>query len=76
MSNPVRRSPEVTTAHPRVSVSQVTTLRSSFADDLRDYANAGLDGIGIWELKLPDGSDAEALELFEASGLESAAADL
>jgi sugar phosphate isomerase/epimerase len=64
----------VTTAQPRVSVSQVTTLRSSFADDLRDYADAGLDGIGIWELKLANGCDAQALELFEASGLESAAA--
>jgi sugar phosphate isomerase/epimerase len=64
----------VTTAHPRVSVSQVTTLRSSFADDLRHYAHAGLDGIGIWELKLPAGGDAQALELHEASGLASAAA--
>ncbi len=59
---------------PRISVSQITTLRSSFADDLRDYAAAGLDGIGIWELKLPEGDDLELLDLFEASGLESAAA--
>ena len=59
---------------PRVSVSQVTTLRSSFAEDLRDYAAAGLDGIGIWELKLPEGGDGESLELFEASGLEPASA--
>jgi sugar phosphate isomerase/epimerase len=57
-----------------VSVSQITTLRSSFADDVRDYAAAGLDGIGIWELKLAEGGDAEALERFEASGLEAAAA--
>jgi sugar phosphate isomerase/epimerase len=55
-------------------VSQITTLTSSFADDIRNYAAAGLDGIGIWELKLPEGGDAEALGLFEASGLESAAA--
>jgi sugar phosphate isomerase/epimerase len=59
---------------PRISVSQITTLTSSFADDLRNYAQAGLDGIGIWELKLPDGGEAGALEQFEASGLESAAA--
>ena len=59
---------------PRVSVSQITTLGSSFADDLQTYAEAGLDGIGIWELKLVDGGDAEALERFQASGLESAAA--
>ena len=59
---------------PRISVSQITTLRSSFADDLRRYAEAGLDGIGVWELKLAEGEDLELLELFEASGLESAAA--
>jgi len=59
---------------PRVSVSQITTFRSSFADDLRDYAAADLAGIGIWELKLADGEDARALELFEESGLESASA--
>jgi sugar phosphate isomerase/epimerase len=59
---------------PRLSVSQITTFRSSFADDLHAYKEAGFDGIGIWELKLPEGGDAEALEQFEASGLESAAA--
>jgi sugar phosphate isomerase/epimerase len=59
---------------PRISVSQITTLTSTFADDIRNYANAGLDGIGVWEAKLPEGGDAEALEQFEASGLESAAA--
>ena len=59
---------------PRISVSQITTLRSSFADDVRRYAEAGLDGIGVWELKLAEGEDLELLELFEASGLESAAA--
>jgi sugar phosphate isomerase/epimerase len=59
---------------PRLSVSQITTLRSSFAEDVRDYAAAGLDGIGVWELKLGEGADAEALEALEASGLESAAA--
>jgi sugar phosphate isomerase/epimerase len=59
---------------PRISVSQITTLTSSFADDIRNYSQAGLDGIGIWELKLPEGGDAEALEQFESSGLESASA--
>ena len=59
---------------PRLSISQVTTLASTFAADLRAYADAGADGIGIWELKLEDGSDAEALELLEASGLGRASA--
>lgn len=59
---------------PRVSVSQITTLRSSFVDDVQTYARAGLDGIGVWELKLAEGSDAESLEALRASGLASAAA--
>jgi len=59
---------------PRVSVSQITTLGSTFADDLRLYAEAGLDGVGVWELKLPEGGDAAALEQLAASGLEPAAA--
>jgi sugar phosphate isomerase/epimerase len=59
---------------PRLSVSQITTLRSSFAEDVRDYAAAGFEGIGVWELKLGEGADAGALEALAASGLESAAA--
>ena len=59
---------------PRLSLSQITTFRSSFADDVRAYAAAGLSGIGIWELKLPAGGDAEALEALEASGLARASA--
>jgi sugar phosphate isomerase/epimerase len=59
---------------PRVSVSQITTLRSSFVDDVQAYARAGLDGLGVWELKLADGGDADALDALQASGLASAAA--
>ncbi len=59
---------------PRLSVSQITTLNASFVDDVRSYAAAGLDGIGIWELKLAEGGDAEALEQLDASGLAAAAA--
>jgi sugar phosphate isomerase/epimerase len=33
-----------------------------------------VDGIGVWEIKLPPGGDGEALEQLEASGLGSAAA--
>ena len=53
---------------PKFSISQVSTLTASFADDVRAYREAGVDGIGIWELKLGDGS----LEEFRASGLGSA----
>jgi sugar phosphate isomerase/epimerase len=48
----------------------VSTLAASFTDDLHAYAAAGVDGIGIWELKLGDSSLAE----FRTSGLGSATA--
>jgi sugar phosphate isomerase/epimerase len=60
--------------HPRFSVSQVSTLPASFSDDVETYAAAGLDGIGVWEFKLGDGPDLEALAALERSGLGSAVA--
>ena len=59
---------------PRISVSQVSTLAAGFADDVRTYAAAGLDGIGVWELKLGDGPDDDAVALLRESGLGSATA--
>jgi sugar phosphate isomerase/epimerase len=53
----------------RRSISQITTVTQSFADDLDSYRSAGADGIGIWEMKLED----DSLERFRASGLEAAA---
>ena len=55
---------------PPFSISQVSTLTASFADDVRAYAEAGVGGIGVWEIKLGDGS----LDEFRASGLGSATA--
>jgi sugar phosphate isomerase/epimerase len=37
----------------RTSLSEISTVSASFADDVSAYAAAGFDGIGIWELKLP-----------------------
>jgi sugar phosphate isomerase/epimerase len=54
----------------RPSISQITTVEQSFADDLNAYRAAGAAGIGIWEMKLGE----DSLERFRASGLESAAA--
>ena len=59
---------------PLFAISQVSTLAASFADDLRAYADAGVDGIGVWELKLGEGSDEQAREQLAASGLGSATA--
>jgi sugar phosphate isomerase/epimerase len=55
---------------PAFSISQVSTLTASFADDVRAYAAAGVDAIGIWELKLGESS----LDELRASGLGSATA--
>jgi sugar phosphate isomerase/epimerase len=54
----------------RVSISQITTVTQSFADDLDAYRAAGADGIGIWEMKLED----DSLERFRKSGLAAATA--
>ena len=54
---------------PRLSISEISTLQSSFAEDVEAYAGAGLDGIGIWEMKLPPGGDAESIALVRESGL-------
>jgi sugar phosphate isomerase/epimerase len=48
----------------------VSTLPARFADDVRAYADAGVDAIGIWELKLEE----DSLERFRASGLGAASA--
>ena len=50
-----------------LSLSEISTVAASFHDDLRAYAAAGFDGIGIWEMKL--GDDESDLEALRASGL-------
>lgn len=52
----------------------MSTLAAGFADDVRTYAAAGLDGIGVWELKLGDGPDDDSVALLRESGLGSATA--
>jgi sugar phosphate isomerase/epimerase len=54
----------------RLSISQITTVTQTFADDLDAYRASGADGVGIWEMKLAD----DSLERFRASGLGAAAA--
>jgi sugar phosphate isomerase/epimerase len=67
------RSPDDSN-EPLFSISQISTFAASFEDDLRAYTDAGADGIGVWEIKLPDGGDAGALEALQDSGLGSASA--
>jgi sugar phosphate isomerase/epimerase len=54
----------------RISISQITTVTQSFADDLDAYCAAGAEGIGIWEMKLQE----DSLERLRRSGLEAATA--
>jgi len=53
----------------RLSLSEISTIGASFRDDLRAYAAAGFDGIGIWEMKL--GDDDADLGAFRESGLRA-----
>ncbi|HUH15453.1 MAG TPA: TIM barrel protein [Gaiellaceae bacterium] len=50
-----------------LSLSEISTVAASFDDDVRAYAAAGFDGIGVWEMKL--GDDEAGLEALRASGL-------
>lgn len=56
---------------PRFSISQISTLPASLEDDLRAYRAAGVEGIGLWEIKLPAGRDEESLAALAESGLVS-----
>jgi sugar phosphate isomerase/epimerase len=56
-------------AKPKFSVSEITTFHQTFDEDLASYADAGVEGIGIWEFKLPEGDDAESVAKLKASGL-------
>ena len=59
----------MTAANPLFAVCEFTTLPASFEEDLAAYAEAGADGIGICEIKLAEGREAEQLASFRASGL-------
>lgn len=59
----------MTAANPPFAVCEFTTLAASFEEDLAAYAGAGADGIGICEIKLVEGREAEQLDSFRTSGL-------
>jgi sugar phosphate isomerase/epimerase len=61
-------------AAPTFGISQITTLPAPFDDDVRAYAAAGAEALGVWEIKLGDGGDDAAIETLGASGLRSGAA--
>lgn len=52
----------------KLSLSAISTLNASFAEDVAAYAAAGFDAIGLWEMKLPP-DDAANRALLRAHGL-------
>jgi sugar phosphate isomerase/epimerase len=50
-----------------LSLSQISTVGAPFDEDVRAYAAAGFDGIGIWEMKL--GDDEADLRALRSAGL-------
>ena len=52
----------------RLSLSEISTVSASFAEDVSAYASAGFDAIGLWEMKLP-ADDAANIEAIRAHGL-------
>ena len=52
----------------KLSLSEISTVDATFEEDVRAYAAAGFDGIGIWELKLP-ADDAANVGLIREAGL-------
>jgi sugar phosphate isomerase/epimerase len=38
----------------KLSLSEISTINATFKDDLKAYATAGFDAIGLWEFKLPN----------------------
>ena len=52
----------------KLSLSEISTVNALFEEDVLAYAAAGFDGIGIWEMKLPD-DDAANVGLIRDAGL-------
>lgn len=55
----------------KLSLSQISTVNSSFEEDLAAYAAAGFDAIGLWEFKLPLDDEAN-IALLREHGLRVA----
>ncbi|HUG63643.1 MAG TPA: TIM barrel protein [Gaiellaceae bacterium] len=52
----------------KLSLSEISTVNALFEDDAVAYAGAGFEGIGIWEMKLPQDDEAN-VELLRGLGL-------
>jgi sugar phosphate isomerase/epimerase len=58
-------------AEPPFSVSEITTFHQTFEEDLALYREAGAQGVGIWEFKLPERQDNDSVAKLRDSGLKA-----
>lgn len=54
----------------QLSMSEMTTYRWSFEQDVAEYKAAGLSAIGVWRQKLSDFGEDRGIELLAESGLK------
>ena len=54
---------------PTLSMNELTTYRWPLEEDIRRYAAAGYEGIGVWRQKLADYGEEAAVDLIAESGL-------
>ncbi|WP_254513160.1 sugar phosphate isomerase/epimerase family protein [Anatilimnocola floriformis] len=52
----------------RLAVSEITTFRWSFEEDLLHYRQAGVSAIGVWRQKLEDFGEERGIELLKHHG--------
>jgi sugar phosphate isomerase/epimerase len=52
-----------------LSMSQITTFRWTFEQDVENYQQAGFRAIGVWRQKLADSDEDHAVDLLVGSGL-------
>jgi sugar phosphate isomerase/epimerase len=53
----------------KFAISEMTTYRWSFEEDVQNYANAGIRAIGVWRQKLSDFGEEKGVELLAEKGL-------
>jgi sugar phosphate isomerase/epimerase len=54
----------------QLSMNEMTTYRWSFEEDVAQYLDAGIPGIGVWRQKLSDFGEDKGIELLADSGLQ------
>jgi sugar phosphate isomerase/epimerase len=58
-------------SEPKFSVSEITTFHQTYEQDLDCYQQAGVEGVGVWEFKLPEGKDGDSVARLRDSGLRA-----